>query len=722
MFNPPPPPPVNNLCGSPTSLTVNSTCVFTNATTDGATQSFPGCAGNADDDEWFTFTATNSLQNITVSPIDNLDLVFQVYSGNCGSTMTPLLCEDNTFGGQVEQSDIVGLVPGQPYRIRVYDYYAGATGDFQICVSGTPTPTPTNDEPCNAIQMPDVTSTCQFSQFTTVGSTASTGTPTPSSCIGGSGAAIGGFSAASHDVWFAVTVPSSGNIDVTSQPAGGVGSISDGVMVLYTGTCAALTQVVCSDDHNYPGAPSDLLPFISASGLTPGSTVYIRYFGFGSSSGTFGICVSTATNDDCVNALYICDLNGYSASTSASYTEDRPGTGAGQMFANNENAAGVNQPNGIDTGGPFGDGNPWDASYSFTGSPALDVNIDNNSWIEFTASATTATLGVQVFDCFTNSGIQMQVFSNNNCDNFVPVSNFEESNTGFTITAVGLTVGSNYLLMVDGFAGDICNYTITAQSGVQFPDIDTVLNCLGGTIDLIAPSGASSYFWPHSGETTATVTVTPAITENYSVEVTGLCDYKQTLTVTVGANTCSPLPVELLFFNINRINERNIGIHWATNSEINSDYFEVERSSNGSAFSPILKQDAAGNSIQVINYNDNDSSPLKETSYYRLKQVDFDGAFTYSNVLRLDNSSVEYKVYPNPSSGVLSINLSSKKAKESTLFVYNNLGQVVYEEVLSISKGNSTYTFDLSDVKRGLYQLKVIEEDGSFEQQKIILD
>ncbi len=525
----PPPPPSNNLCGSPTVLTVNSSCTYTSATTNGATQSFVGCAGNADDDVWFSFTATNSLQNILVSPIDNLDLVFQVYSGTCGS-LNSILCVDNTLTGQSEQSDIVGLVPGQTYLVRVYDYYQGNTGDFQICITGTPTPVPTNDEPCNAIQLPNVTSTCQFGQYTTVGATASLGAPTPSSCIGGSGAAIGGFSSSSHDVWFSITVPASGNVDVTVQPNSGVGSITDGVMALYTGTCSSLTQVVCSDDNSaYPGTSNDLLPLISANGLTPGETVYLRYWGFGTSSGTFGICASTATNDDCANALYICDINGYSASTSASYTPDRPDN----MHGNNETQAGVNLPDGTDSGGPFGSGGPWG-----TGSPFIDVNIENNSWIKFTASSTTATLNVSIYDCwignYPSGGIQMQVFEATNCTNFIPVSNFEESSTGFVLTANGLTVGNDYYLMIDGYAGDICNYTITADSGVQFPEINPVAPiCPGETITLTAPPGATSYLWAHSGETTQSVVVTPAISQTYTAEVTGLCDFKQTLTVDV---------------------------------------------------------------------------------------------------------------------------------------------------------------------------------------------
>lgn len=531
----PPPAPTNDDCASAVPLAVNGSCTFTSGSTDGATESQAGCSGFADDDVWFSFVATNSLQNILVSPVDDLDLVFQVFSGSCGS-LTSIACIDNTFSLQDEQSDIVGLIPGQTYYVRVYDYYQGSTGDFEICITGTPTPTPTNDEPCNAIQLPEVTAMCQYSIFTTTGASASMGAPTPSTCAGGGGAAIGGFSSSSQDVWFAITVPSTGNVDVTAMPNGGAGYITDGVMALYSGSCSSLTQIACSDDNpGYPGTGNDLLPFISESGLTPGSTVYLRYWGFGTSAGDFGICVSTTTNDNCANALYICDLNGYSASTSPSYTPDRPDN----MYGNNEDlTTGANLADGINSGGIFGQPGPWG-----TGSQFWDVIINNNSWIKFTAASTTATLTVDIYDCwvgnYPSGGLQMQIFEGDNCMNFVPVSNFEESSTGFVITANNLVIGNDYYLMIDGYAGDICNYTITADSGVQFPDIaDVPPICEGETVTLVAPAaaGAVSYDWQHNGATTQSVDVTPGTTQTYYCEVTGLCDYKQLLDVTVVVN------------------------------------------------------------------------------------------------------------------------------------------------------------------------------------------
>jgi gliding motility-associated-like protein len=524
----PPPAPLNDSCSGAISLNVNSSCTYTNATTNGATQSLIGCSGNADDDVWFSFTATNSVQTISALPSGSLDLVVQVFSGTCGS-LNSINCTDATFSGQEEIVNLVGLVVGQTYFVRVYDYYTGVTGNFQICVSGTSTATPTNDEPCNAIQLPAVTTACQYLEFTTVGATASLSAPTPSACVGGSGAAIGGFNSSTKDVWFSITVPESGQILVTPQPNMGAGSITDGVMALYSGTCSSLTQIACSDDHNYPGSANDLLPFLNVSGLTPGTIVYLRYWGFNTSQGTFGLCVTTATNDNCANALYICDINGYSAMTSAAYTPDRPCN----MHGNNETSDGVNQPDGVNTGGIFGQGGPWG-----TGSPFFDVNIENNSWIKFTASATTAVLQVSIYDCFVGNypsgGIQMQIFSGNNCCDFIPVSNFEENSSGFTITANNLTVGNDYYLMVDGYAGDICSYTITAESGVQFPDIAEVAPiCQGQSVILTAPPGATSYEWQHNGATTQSVSVSPATTQTYYCEVTGLCGFKQMLDVVV---------------------------------------------------------------------------------------------------------------------------------------------------------------------------------------------
>jgi hypothetical protein len=120
---------------------VNSTCVPVNSTTNGATQSIPGCAGNADDDVWFRFVATNAVQTITVNPLSKSDLVVQLICWYM-RFLDFIVCMDNTFTGGQEVINAVGLIPGQTYFVRVYDYYTGNTGNFSICVTGQPTRSP----------------------------------------------------------------------------------------------------------------------------------------------------------------------------------------------------------------------------------------------------------------------------------------------------------------------------------------------------------------------------------------------------------------------------------------------------------------------------------------------------------------------------------------------------------------------------------------------------
>lgn len=556
-LNNPPAPPANDPCTSAISLAVNAGCINTAGTSYGGTQSLTGCAGTANDDVWYSFTATNYTQTIQVAGSASFDPVVEVYDGTCGA-LTSLSCTDNTFSGGTETVSVSGLTPGVTYLFRVYDYYSSAGSTFSVCVSGTSiiAGSQPNDEPCNAIQIPAVTADCNNLVFSNIGATQTTipGDPGPvcenyNNSTNTYGAlSNGGWGATSKDVWFSITVPASGNIYITPQPNMGAGWIQDGVMTLYRGTCGALTTYTCSDDYNYPAGYNDLQSFIRATGLTPGETVYLRYWGYGAAQGNFGFCVQSPTNDLCANALYICDINGYSATTSPAYTRDHPcnmrgnGEGPGPTYTYSV---------GANPAGPFGAGGTWG-----TGSALNDVYIDNNSWVRFTAASPTVSLRVTVSNCWgvgTNSvtatpgtprGVQMQIFSTSSaCCGFTPVSDYRENISGsffggvstYTLNANSLTIGNDYYVMVDGWSGDICNYNIQAIAGVAFPAITAVPGtiCPGQTSILTAPSGATGYTWEPTGQTTQTIAVAPGTQMTYTCYVGGVCGYKQTLTKTV---------------------------------------------------------------------------------------------------------------------------------------------------------------------------------------------
>lgn len=103
---------------------------------------------------------------------------------------------------------------------------------------------------------------------------------------------------------------------------------------------------------------------------------------------------------------------------------------------------------------------------------------------------------------------------------------------------------------------------------------------------------------------------------------------------------CAPLPVELIGFNVSCISEQ-VHLSWQTATEINNDYFEIQQSINGYDYNSIIKIDGAGNSttLNSYEYQVTDREMLK--GYYRLKQVDFDGAFEYSNSKYADCQSNE---------------------------------------------------------------------------------
>ncbi|WP_309640134.1 fibronectin type III domain-containing protein [Flavobacterium sp.] len=129
----------NDDCSTAIPLTVNptGTCTTsTNGTTAGATQSQVGCVGTADDDVWYSFTATSTSHIVTVTPTTLSDAVLQVFTGTCAGTLTSLSCMDNTLGSAVETTTLSGLSIGATYFVRVYSYSSGINqGTFSMCVT-----------------------------------------------------------------------------------------------------------------------------------------------------------------------------------------------------------------------------------------------------------------------------------------------------------------------------------------------------------------------------------------------------------------------------------------------------------------------------------------------------------------------------------------------------------------------------------------------------------
>ena len=167
----------------------------------------------------------------------------------------------------------------------------------------------------------------------------------------------------------------------------------------------------------------------------------------------------------------------------------------------------------------------------------------------------------------------------------------------------------------------------------------------------------------------------------------------------------NPLPIELIYFNCSYSKNSN-SLSWTTASEVNNDHFEVERSLDGLNFEVIGKKKGAGNSLTKIEYSFFDQNSPKGISYYRLKQIDLDGKYTYSEICTVTNKGTEgVSFYPNPVRNDLTIDYYTDNSKPNSISVTDVLGKLIQVKTSFV---DSKTTIDCSDLVDGIYFVKVI--------------
>lgn len=175
---------------------------------------------------------------------------------------------------------------------------------------------------------------------------------------------------------------------------------------------------------------------------------------------------------------------------------------------------------------------------------------------------------------------------------------------------------------------------------------------------------------------------------------------------TIGRES-NPLPVELADFGATVI-EESVLLDWITATEKDNDYFIVERSADLTDFQPIGKVDGNGTTTNTSEYDFLDEDPLNGVSYYRLKQVDFDGAYEYSNVVAVElERSLDIFAFPNPTAD--KFELRGADLDGSTVRVVSFDGRTLTQEsVNSVSK-----EFSLGHYTKGIYLIYVQRDDRS---------
>lgn len=183
-----------------------------------------------------------------------------------------------------------------------------------------------------------------------------------------------------------------------------------------------------------------------------------------------------------------------------------------------------------------------------------------------------------------------------------------------------------------------------------------------------------------------------------------------------------PLPVELLYFDA-YYNGKNVDLDWSTATEINNDFFLVQKSSDATNFDQIGKvfsKAPNGNSNTQLFYSLNDNNINSGTYYYRLKQYDFDGAYQYSHIVTIiiGEKSV-FAITPNPAKESVEINYYCINEANPIVKIYDSRGRIVHIDKLHCTKGQNKSSINISHLSPGLYTITLIT-DYSTEQVKLI--
>lgn len=208
---------------------------------------------------------------------------------------------------------------------------------------------------------------------------------------------------------------------------------------------------------------------------------------------------------------------------------------------------------------------------------------------------------------------------------------------------------------------------------------------------------------------------------NYS-EISGVTSFSGGSGAIIVVPTAA-LPIELLSFVGKNQGQVNL-LNWTTETETNNARFEIEHSLDpATGFEPIGQLKGAGTTQELQRYNFTHNTPSLGINYYRLKQIDFDGESSYSEVIAITVEQDERMdaFYPNPTENIVNYQFNETVEQEVTIVINNTLGQVVRELNYSSKVGINTVSIDLSTYPAGAYLIKVSKAKSKISLTKRII-
>ncbi len=180
------------------------------------------------------------------------------------------------------------------------------------------------------------------------------------------------------------------------------------------------------------------------------------------------------------------------------------------------------------------------------------------------------------------------------------------------------------------------------------------------------------------------------------------------------------LPVTLNYFTARKADVKKVQVNWSTANEQNAKEYIIERSADGQSFAEVSRVNAKGNSSVESIYNLFDHNPFSGKNFYRLVQVDKNGAKVYSSIVivKMDIETAAMDIFPNPARGQVNINLNNTTGHNNSLSVFDMTGKPVINQMQMT--GNAT-KLDIAGLQPGSYIVKVVTADGKMIQNKLLV-
>lgn len=231
----------------------------------------------------------------------------------------------------------------------------------------------------------------------------------------------------------------------------------------------------------------------------------------------------------------------------------------------------------------------------------------------------------------------------------------------------------------------------------------------------------SSAWLPNNSNIGSAVAVTAGVG---TVTANGVSFAAGTFTPMILSSLAAPLPVEFTDVSAN-CTGTSVLVDWITATEVNNNYFVVERSGDNASFVPVGTLNSLapnGNSVSELHYRFTDAAPLSGTAYYRIRQVDFNGDKTYSGTAVAQACAGDHNTIGVYSAGTeVNVSIEAESAGDYQISIFDMNGKCVSQQKVSALEGSNRYRLGFDLNASGVYLVRVSGDQGDFVSRRLYL-